>query len=342
MGDDEWETVSSSKKKGKGSSNRAQTSITLSFNLKTEEVQHPVNSIRPENLVYVGQYLVHREKGIIKNRDKSVRRLPPPHYYKDQPVNVLLKPAPAPLNALEPFGQFSMTLIRQGLENPNEVLPDVHIIIGRGCLKKIMKCFENRHYVPNSSNHTERHDLNFAIKRQDHFLMIEDTEKWGLAPAHGYAFENYLTEVPNQADRDCFFYRNICYDLDGLRLLVGFEVDCVLNNPSAGFPSVELKSHNISYEPNMLDYWYTLALADTNYLCIGAIDKPNNTLVSIRKLQMHQLLPPDHEALRNRFSQLSMVLHWIKREFTERNGTTGSLIFDCSRPEKLSLVVTSS
>jgi hypothetical protein len=170
--------------------------------------------------------------------------------------------------------------------------------------------------------------------------MIEDTEKWKNEAAYGFAFETLMTTCPDKNLKDCYFYRNICFELDGLTLLVGFEVDCCFNNPP-NYSSIELKTHNVRYEPNWLDYWETLVLSDTKYLCVGSIDKSDGSIVKITKKQVHELLPPDHEAVRNRFSQLREVLGWVKDQFDQLGGMTGSLTYNPKdTPNKMTLKIT--
>jgi hypothetical protein len=64
----------------------------------------------------------------------------------------------------------------------------------------------------------------------------------------------------------------------------------------------------------------------------------DGTVCNVIKKKVNELLPTDHEAIRNRFSQLSEVLHWIKEEFDQLDGKTGSIVYDPkSSPGKLVL-----
>ena len=142
--DQGWETVETgNKKKNKGKSGIDElVVITLELALDSEAFRAPVTSIQPENKRLVGQYLVHYKKGIIKGPDGKVRRAPPPQFFKDLPGPTKITPAKSTDNPLTQFGEFSMRLAQDGLENPEDVLPTIHLMIGRGVLKKIMKCFD--------------------------------------------------------------------------------------------------------------------------------------------------------------------------------------------------------
>jgi hypothetical protein len=269
----EWETVdSTNKKKGKkGASAEAMlaelTAIPMELDLNKPSLRSPEISLQPENKRLVGQYLVSSKRGILKGSDGKIRRSPPPQFFKDLPGPTKIVPTAGSDNPLDQFGDFSMRLARDGLFEPDTILPTVHFMIGRGCLKKIMKMFDP---VRGSTHGSPLNSLpfKFRIKKQDQFLMIEETEKWQSGNvAYGFAFESLMTVCPEKQLKDYYFYRNICYELDGLTLLVGFEVDCCFNNPP-GYSSIELKTHNVRYEPDWLDYWETLVLSDTELLCV--------------------------------------------------------------------------
>jgi hypothetical protein len=358
-----WETVPTKTKIPKKSKEpviktvkEMENFIEVSLDLYQDSFCYPSRNIQPVNKTTVGQLLIHPKKGIILQDKKTgvIRRNPPPRLYKDDAVaGVHLKPAPAATNPFNQFDRFDISVYRAGLFNPDSVLPSVNIIIGRGCQKKIMKCFEYDRVYPISPptpstlppgtpspavNPYDTFQFSFQIRRIENLLIIEDTEIWSNDPAYGYAFEHYMTRVPLPYDKDCYFFRNITYELDDLKLLVGFEVDCVLNNPPY-YSSVELKTHNVRYTPPFLDYWYVLSLSDTRYLSLGSIDKYNGTLSTITKKQITDLLPPDHEALTNRFTQLTDTLQWIKKEFDEKNGKEGFLSYSSNDRTKLHLKI---
>jgi hypothetical protein len=356
------EAILAEKKKRKKQAKKEQQNLllrTLERNLNKDHVcecnilrdsfKDPPFAIEPQNKVQVGQFVISRRRGIIRNDDGSVCRTPP-FMLKTRESGSQIKEGQARPSPLEPQGEFSLDLLKAGLYDPETLLPTVHFVIGRGCLKRIMKCFEN---YPNlfqtvPASHSEQYNFELRIKHVNNFIMIEDTEKWNLSPSFGYSFESFMTQQQsdNQNNNkkeesllgpDCFFYRYVTYSLGELQLLIRYEVDCVRDNRnlakndsdsissssscSSSFPSIEIKCHNSRFAPRYLDYWYSCIVTDTEEVVIGAIDKSstnssgNGLIESIDCIKVDELIPEDHEAKTNRFAQLYQVLQWIQVEF---------------------------
>jgi hypothetical protein len=347
--EEEWKTVSS-----KSSKNRSKTYDVLECNLNDPSIRSPEpgpGDQYPQNKEVVGQYLMSYEKGIYRESMNQVRRLPaqyfqsPPH---DKLKNFKIKQEMPNRNPFEKFEPFSLAPTFAGLYSPTEVMPNTDIVVGRGCLKKFLQLFD--------FNATSKHNLRafeFRLRiTEDHIdtipyrvLQIEDCEKWNASPGYGYGFESAMTvtRVNNRDEKNAYFYRIIRYNLDNLRLLVGFEVDCVRGIEGCApeqYPSVELKTCSDRYEPDWLSYWYQLATSDTKFLCVGSIDKTSGHVRRLVYKQETELLPEDSEPRTMRFSQLTKLLQWI-RATMERypSGREARLAFDPHSPYKLAFKI---
>lgn len=286
------------------------TRISLELNINQGLLQNLDDNFQLTNKELVGQYLIDVDRGILKNIDGSIRR--EPHRIFTPPKgSIKFKKEIGLPNPFQFYDDiFSMTPIVEGLFDYKSVLPNIDFIIGRGCIKKILHCLDI------NGREFTRKGFEFKLKRIDNFIMVIDREKWVNEPAFGHSFERKLIScnTSNNADLKANFHRIIKSDLGDLSLLIGFEVDCVLNQPP-DYSSVELKSHNSHFEPDLVDYWYVLSASDTKYLCIGGIDKSTGTLKKVTYTDVDKILPVDHEVKKYRYSQLYHVLKWIKIQF---------------------------
>ena len=332
---DGWTEVSN-----KSNKNHKKKPLKRELLLKQGAFHKIIQNLHPSDVEIVGQYMLNPDiSGVLRDNHGEIRRIPPHILHIGEPGYRISKTVGIQ-NPREQYPPFSLEPTCSALYDP-DILQDIDFIIGRGSIKKLMQIFE---FNPNAPF---LKDFTFHIKRHDSFIMIEDLEKWDMNQmTYGHAFEASVIKG-DEKDQNTLFYRLLRYQLKEIRLLVGYEVDCVLYEETdlvnqealQQAESVEVKSYQT--ETKMLDYWYQLVAGDTKHLILGHIDRESGDVLSIQQLLVDDLIPATHDAKKKRFGQVLEVLRWLKTEIMKSAGVDkiATLVYEKSHPYQLVLKI---